>query len=692
MHGSFAPSPGPSLPSAVGKGASRLRPGALLSGLGCALALASAPASPASAADAAAGVRLEVRVDRPGAAVSPTMWGVFFEDINYGADGGLYPERVKNRSFEFPNPLMGWRELPAASGAARAEVVDAGGPSANQPHFLRLRNDAEGPGTGVENEGFFGMGVERGAEYVFSVEARSADPVPPALGVEIVGADGGHLAGAVLKGTGASWGRLEHRFRLGATDPKARLRLRIEGKGTLDLDLVSLFPVRTWKNRPGGLRADLVQWLADLKPGFVRFPGGCIVEGHYLSGRYQWKKTVGPVRERPLLLNRWNDEFKHRPAPDYFQSFGLGFFEYFQLCEDIGAQPLPILNCGMACQFNSGELVPLDQLDPYVQDALDLIEFANGPATSRWGSLRAEMGHPAPFGMRLLGVGNEQWGPQYLERYAVFARELKARHPEVRLVSSAGPGPADERFQFLWPKLRELNADIIDEHCYDRPAWFLDSARRYDGYSRTGPRVFMGEYAAQSDKVVSVLNRNNLECAIAEAAFLTGLERNADVVVMSSYAPLFGNEEGWQWRPNLIWCDNLRSYGTPNYYVQQAFSRNPGDHVLPLEIRGQEPATAKSPGLYASAVRDEAAKEVILKVVNSAADDREAVIDLRGAGRVDRSARATVLTSGALADENSLGEPRKVAPVESRIRLGGASWTQRFPRWSLTVLRIPTRP
>jgi alpha-N-arabinofuranosidase len=268
------------------------------------------------------------------------------------------------------------------------------------------------------------------------------------------------LAGANLKGppAGAGWTRLEKRLRPSVTDPKARLSLRITGKGTLDLDQVSLFPVRTWRNRPGGLRTDLVQLLADLQPGFVRFPGGCIVEGRHLETRYQWKATVGPARDRRLLVNRWNTEFKHRPAPDYYQSFGLGFFEYFQLCADLGAEPLPILNCGMACQFNSGELVPLDQLDPYVQDALDLIEFANGPTTSRWGAMRAEMGHPAPFGLKLLGIGNEQWGPQYVERYAVFRpgpegppprspadRQRRAASGRRSLPFSLAPAPGAER-------------------------------------------------------------------------------------------------------------------------------------------------------------------------------------------------------------------------------------------------------
>jgi len=324
-----------------------------------------------------------------------------------------------------------------------------------------------------------------------------------------------------------------------------------------------------------------VQMLADMKPGFLRFPGGCIVEGSELSRRYQWKKTLGPIEDRKLLINRWNYEFKHRPTPDYFQSFGLGFFEFFQLCEDIGAEPLPILNCGMACQFNTGQLVPLDQLQPYIQDALDLIEFANGPATSEWGWKRAAMGHPAPFNLKMMGVGNEQWGGQYIERYAKFAKALKEQHPEVALVSAAGPSPADDRFQFLWPKLRELHADIVDEHCYANPVWFFSNSDRYDAYDRKGPKVFMGEYAAQSVAIVSTRNRNNLDCALAEAAYMTGLERNADVVRMASYAPLFANAEAWQWVPDLIWADSLQVYGTVNYYAQEMFMHNRGDVILP---------------------------------------------------------------------------------------------------------------
>ena len=536
-------------------------------------------------------ITLTVRTDQPGARINPAMWGIFFEDINFGADGGLYAELVKNRSFDFPEALMGWQTYTKRGGAGSARVEQEKPVSPQNPNYLRL-NSGGSWGFGVVNEGFRGIGLKRGEKYALSFYARNPSTRNPVLRVDLLGPGDRVLATTKFKKFDPNWGKCSAVLEATATEAKARLAVSLEGPGTLDLDFISLFPEKTWKNRPGGLRADMVQLLADLKPGFLRFPGGCIVEGRYLTNRYQWKTTIGMPEERKLIINRWNDEFKHRPTPDYYQSFGLGFFEYFQLCEDIGAEPLPILNCGMACQFNSSELAPLDQLDPYIQDALDLIEFANGPATSVWGARRAAMGHPAPFKLKMIGVGNEQWGPQYFERYARFARALKEHHPEIQLVSSAGPAPADDRFHFAWGKLRDLDAEIVDEHCYAAPQWFLDNARRYDNYDRRGPKVFMGEFAAQSVAIASPKNRNNLECALAEAAYMTGMERNADVVRLSSYAPLFGHSDAWQWTPNLIWCDNLRIYGTPNYYAQQLFSRNRGDVVLPVALRDAAQAVA----------------------------------------------------------------------------------------------------
>jgi len=634
---------------------------------------------------APAAVNIRIQADQPGAAISPTLWGIFFEDINYGADGGLYPERVKNRSFEFPSPLMGWHVEAQAGVGVLVGTEPAHG--VNNRHFLRVTNGGTAAVV-LRNEGFFGMGIQQGQEYEFSLQARCVGRERPTLAFTLTGADGRHLAGGSLKGMGNEWKRLAVTVRAGATDLKAHLSILVKGPGSVDLDLISLMPRKTFKNH--GLREDMAQMLAELKPGFLRFPGGCIVEGRWLTNRYQWKTTIGPVAERRLIINRWNDEFKHRPAPDYYQSFGLGFFEYFQLCEDIGAEPLPILNCGMACQFNSGELAPMDQLQEYIQDALDLIEFANGPVSSPWGKKRAEMGHPKPFRLKYLGIGNEQWLQPYIDRYAAFARVLKARHPEIQLVSSAGPAPDDEKFRFAWPKLRELKADIVDEHCYARPEWFLNNAHRYDGYDRRGPRVFMGEYAAQSDKTVSVNNRNNWECALAEAAYMTGLERNADVVVMASYAPLFGHEEGWQWRPNLIWCDNLRSYGTPSYYVQQMFSLNKGDRTVPLLLEGVVPTEGGKPRFYATAARDTRTGEIILKVVNATPGAVEAQLTLEGVAWGRGRARVTVLTGG-LKDENSIEFPTRVAPVTSTLPLGALAGPFSFWKHSLTVLRVPIR-
>ena len=642
-----------------------------------------------------------VQVDKPGADISPTMFGIFFEDINFGADGGLYPERVKNRSFEFPEPLMAWKEIQRAGSNGTLTVLTQDPINEENAHYLHFDVKTAGKGFGVTNDGFRGMGFQRGATYQLTLYARNPthtqrsgngriqERSPVALRVELEGPDGALLARARLTNVSSQWKKYSLILRPSATALKGRLNLIIDSSGTLDVDIVSLFPSDTWKNRENGLRADLVQLLKDMKPGFLRFPGGCIVEGRYLKTRYQWKTTVGDVAKRKLIINRWNDEFKHRPAPDYYQTFGLGFFEYFQLAEDIGAEPLPIINCGMACQFNSGELVPLDQLDPYVQDALDLIEFANGPVTSDWGRVRAAMGHPAPFNLKMLGVGNEQWGPQFIERYEVFSKALKEKYPQITLISDAGPSPNDDRFKFLWGKLRELNADIVDEHYYMAPSWFLTNSDRYDNYPRTGPKVFSGEYAAQSVGVASPDNRNTWECALAEAAFMTGLDRNADVVRMASYAPLFAHVDGWQWTPDLIWFDNLRSYGTPNYYVQKLFSMNKGTNILPVRLNGS-PRNAQE-NLYASASIDRRAGQVILKLVNASTGRREVRINLAGARLTGRSASASVLASSDLKIENSLDQPTKISPIEHQISIAPGEFAYKLEPSSLTVLRIPVR-
>jgi alpha-N-arabinofuranosidase len=630
-------------------------------------------------------VVISVDAAHPGAAISPSMFGIFFEDINFAADGGLYPELVKNRSFEFSEPLTGWHEvlgfskkgLDPPKGELSVRTENPLNPS--NPHYLKVR--AYETGYGFWNSGFRGIGVESGAEYRFSAYVRSGGP--KAIRFTLTDGSGHEVGSGKLEGFDDHWKRYETVVRTTATVQHAQLNIFVDETGQVDLDMVSLFPVDTWKQRPNGLRKDIVQLLYDLHPGFLRFPGGCIVEGRQLATRYRWKTTVGDIAQRQTIINRWNDEFDQRPAPDYFQSFGLGFYEYFQLAEDIGAQPLPILNCGMACQFNSSETAALNQLDEYVRDALDLIEFANGPATSPWGKLRAQMGHPEPFHLTMIGIGNEQWGERYVERYKVFAAALKTQHPEIKLVVAAGPLPSGEPFESMWSTWRTLKADIVDEHYYMSPEWFLANTGRYDHYDRSGPKVFAGEYAAQTAGMTRPDNRNNWKSAITEAAFMTGLERNGDVVQMASYAPLMAHADAWQWKPDEIWFDNLHSYGTPDYYVQKVFANNTGTRIVPVSPQADG-------GLYTSASLDERSHEYILKVINYATTSRQAEIRLNGI-RPSGIARVTTLTSADLSAENSFEHPSAVSPESSTMDVTSTVIPVQLRPYSVNIYRFPAQ-
>jgi alpha-L-arabinofuranosidase len=636
-----------------------------------------------------------VQADKPSATISPTMWGIFFEDINLGADGGMYAELVKNRSFEFTKPLMGW----TIQGGQTFYGLQIGGDitiinrpemQATNPRFMHVVLNNTPKGTlGLTNEGFRGMGIKKDLRYDFSVFYRQKT-ANATLHLELVTEKGVIIGSGVFKPTqtGDTWQKGELSFTATATEPKAKLNIWFEGSGNLDLDIISLFPSDTWKGRKGGLRADMVQILADLKPGFVRFPGGCIVEGNDLSQRYQWKKTVGAVEDRKLIVNRWNAEFAHRPTPDYFQTFGLGFFEYFLMAEDIGAEPLPILNCGMACQFNTAELAGLDNLDEYVQDALDLIEFANGTTSTKWGKLRADMGHAAPFNLKMLGIGNENWGPQYIERLKIFQEKLKKQHPEIKLVCSSGAAPNGEMFDYLDKNLRTLNADFIDEHYYSRPEWFFANVKRYDKYDRKAvSKIFAGEYAGQSDKIVSVDNQNNWQTALAEAAFMTGLERNADVVSMASYAPLFGHIDGWQWKPNLIWVDNLRTMPTPNYQVQKLYANHKGTQVVPMLYKDKQPATGQD-SLYASAVLDKKTNELILKIAHNDKKAKTIEVVIDGVKTLEKIGYCTTLQHNDLNATNTLDTPSTVAPIEQRIEIKGKKIVLDLKPYSFSVVRV----
>jgi len=628
-----------------------------------------------------------VNADKPLTAIQPTMWGIFFEDINMAADGGIYAELVKNRSFEFFQPLMGWKELKQDSAAGSLLVSNRAERNPANPRYAHIAFDNSKGTYGLTNFGFRGMGIKKDMKYHFSVMVNHKMGNVK-LNLELVDAEENKIGQAMLVPGSDTWGKYTVDILATKTEPKAKLTIWFEGAGSLDMDLVSLFPDDTWKHRPNGLRSDLVQLLADMKPGFIRFPGGCIVEGRELATRYQWKRTVGNVEDRQLIVNRWNTEFAHRPTPDYFQTFGLGFYEYFQLAEDIGAQPLPILSCGMACQFNTAEVVPMDMLDPYIQDALDLIEFANGSITTAWGKLRASMGHPEPFNLKMLGIGNEQWGLQYIERYKAFTDTLKKYHPEITLVSGTGPSSDGLYFDFASTELKKMNAEIVDEHYYKNPQWFFENATRYDNYDRNSYKIFAGEYAAQSVATVSPLNKNNWICALSEAAFMTGLERNADVVYMCSYAPLFAHTEGWQWTPDLIWFNNLTSFGTTNYYVQKFFSVNKGTHVLSM-LKDNKALTGQN-GLFASAAFDKATGDIILKIVNASDKALIEPIVIQSARKLAPAGKMTVLESKNPDETNSIEKPENVAPQEKQINIKGKKLDLNLDPLSFTVIRLKT--
>lgn len=594
-----------------------------------------------------------------GAPIQSTMYGIFFEDINFGADGGLYAELIKNRSFEFEHPWTGWTPFGDVTIQSKNPCFD------RNPHYARLAYDRQITGTGLENEGFKGIGMQVGEKYDLTLYGRTVTNGPIRLRVELVDSRNDIIGTQSVEIDGKNWQKYAVTLSPERTDAKSRLRLTMETVGTVDLEHISLFPQKTFNNRPNGLRADLAQALKDLHPGVFRFPGGCIVEGTTKETRYQWKNTVGPVENRPLNINRWNYTFPYKKFPDYYQSYGLGFYEYFQLSEDLGAEPLPVLNCGLSCQFeNEGmdQHTPVNQLQPYIDDALDLIEFANGPVTSKWGKLRAEMGHPAPFNLKLLAIGNEQWGTLYPERLEPFVKAIRAKYPEIRIVGSAGPYSSGEEFDYLWPEMRRLKVDLVDEHFYRSPEWFLNNARRYDSYDRQGPKVFAGEYACHAGN-----RENSFLTALCEAAFMTGFERNADVVHLCTYAPLFSHVDAWQWRPDLIWFDNLRMMKTPNYYVQQLYGHNAGTHVLPLTWQNEPVAGQQD--LYATACLDEKSNDVIIKIVNVGLQNRKVKLNLKGLAAGRHAGTLTVFHASDVEAVNTLDCPERVVPQVSEVTL-----------------------
>ncbi len=648
-----------------------------------------AAAAALSLSASAATNNLTLKADKPGAPIQPTMYGLFFEDINFGADGGLYAEKIKNRSFEFPQHLMGWKTFGGVE-------LRNDGPFDRNPHYVRLTSAGHNhKHTGLENEGFVGIGVEKGEKYRFSVWARVPQGGEGRLKVVLADRNthgrSQDLASAKIKVTTTDWQKYTVELTPDQTCAHAVLRVFLRHPDTtaVDLEHLSLFPVDTWKGHENGLRKDLAQKLADIHPGVFRFPGGCIVEGTDLDTRYQWKNTVGPVENRPTIENRWHYTFTHHFFPDYFQSNGLGFYEYFLLSEEIGAEPLPVLNVGLSCQYQNDrpeDHVAVDSLAPYIQDALDLVEFANGDTTTTWGALRAQMGHPAPFNLKVMGIGNEQWGPEYVERLEPFLAAMRKAHPEIKIVGSTGPDSEGDKFDYLWPEMKRVKADLVDEHFYRPEDWFLAQGARYDNYDRKGPKVFAGEYACHMRNK----NWNHFEPALLEAAFMTGLERNADVVHMATYAPLFAHVDAWQWRPDMIWFDNLRSMPTASYYVQQMFATNKGTNVLPLTMDGKPLTGGEGQnGLFASATLDKDANQIVVKVANTSKEDQTLNIDITGLKKGKALDGGKVLTLHAdLEAENTLDNPDIVKPVESTVEAAGREFTATVGPSTFAVYRL----
>lgn len=515
----------------------------------------------------AATASLVVDAAHPGHPISPTLYGIFFEDINCSADGGLYAELVRNRSFEDSDRPDYWSVLKSGSASIQIGVDSSRPASSKNLHALKVEIADVGNGrAGVVNGGFWGISVVAGQEYRLALLARATEGFTGRLTASLESEQGVVYAKTQIPALAPNWQRFEASLKSKGTDPKARLVIATAQPGTFWLDMVSLFPKQTWEDRPNGLRTDLADMLVGLKPSFVRFPGGCWVEGDTMSLAYRWKQTIGDPAERRTQYNLWQ----------YHATHGLGFHEYLQMCEDLHAAPLFVINCGMAHH----ETVPLDKMHEYVQDALDAIEYANGPVTSTWGAVRARNGHPAPFGLRYMEIGNEDGGPAYYARYALFYDAIKSKYPEMHLIANEWNGRPSRR-----------TVEIVDEHYYSSPEFFINNAHKYDTYDRAGYKVYVGEYA-----VTQGCGQGNLRAAVGEAAFMTGLERNSDVVVMASYAPLFANVNYKKWNPDLIDFDSSRVYGIPSYYVQKMFSENRGDVILPMTLECPEVTAAAKAG------------------------------------------------------------------------------------------------
>lgn len=627
-------------------------------------------------------------------AISPNLMGVFFEDLNYAADGGLYPELIQNRSFEYSpaespdwHPLKFWDLVKRGGGDGTIGVADMRPIHPNNPTYVLLTVLTPGEGVGLANEGFDCIPIQAGERYKASFWAYQAfmgimwgrgdnsQPMPVTLSLET--RDGDVLADTSFEILGRTWTQFKATFVSPRTVPDARLVLLARAQGGICLDMISLFPEKTFHSRPNGLRADLAQAIADIHPKFIRFPGGCLVHGQGIHQYYDWKHSVGPVETRKSGRNSWG----------YDQTRGFGYFEFFQFCEDIGAMPLPVVTAGVTCQHAGSspgrgqEGLPLDEMPAYIQDVLDLIEWANGPADSQWGAVRAAAGHPEPFGLKYLGVGNEDAiTPIFKERFKMINDVLNEKHPEIIVIGTAGPFAQGEDYDNGWAFARELKLEMVDEHYYEPPQWFWDNLKRYDNYPRGTTQVYAGEYAVHDQ---AQGKRNTLRSALAEAAGLTSFERNGDVVQFASYAPLLSRRGHTQWIPDMIYFDSTHVYPSANYYVQMLFGQNSGDRYIESSLDAPEAVK-----LTASTIRDSKTGDVIIKIVNGDDEDREIHLQLEGLKSNKKMKAVKTVLTGPDADAfNEYGLEPAIKPIISTEAVKPA-FTCTVPANSLTVYRI----
>ena len=611
--------------------------------------------------------------------ISDMLIGIFFEDINYGADGGLYAELVQNRDFEYsPDDRPEWTAATAwkatRDGAEiELEIATRQPLHANNPHYAVLN-----AGTSLSNAGFDGIALKKGEKYDFSLYCRKTSDKSGTIAVALIAPDGGKIAAASVKVSSREWRQLT--ATMTATADAADATLTLTTDAAVDLDMISLFPRNTFRGRKNGLRADLAQTLADLKPRFVRFPGGCVAHGDGVDNIYDWKGSIGPLHERRPLSNLWG----------YHQTRGLGYHEYFQFCEDIEAEPLPVIAAGVPCQNSSkpshhttGELsrggqqggVPIDEMGQYVEDVLDLIEYANGDAKSTtWGKIRAQNGHPEPFGLKYVGIGNEDLISQaFKTRFKMIYHAVRERYPEITVIGTVGPFYFGSDYDEGWKFAAELDVPIVDEHYYCPPGWFVNNQSYYDSYDRGKSHVYLGEYAAHLDSRAS-----NIETALAEALYLTAVERNADVVAMTSYAPLLAKDGRTQWNPDLIYFSNTDVRPTVGYYTQQLFSLNSGTEYIPADvtIEAASPAAARRVGV--SVVTDAETGDIILKMVNLLPAAVDAAVSLPQLSQA-KEAALTVLT-GSPDDSTATPTTGKVAV--------DANFSYTMPAYSLNIIRI----